>query len=237
MSFADFIESVQIDSIGIKEVIAIVVLFFYDFLWPLCLEELLPMAVDFMGSVLPYLGYIIIGVSLLFVFFGRKLLWLIRFLGFFAAGAVLGLYLLGPIVTDAVDIPEWVVALVTGIIAAVLSKLVYYLFVAIVSGGALFVPLYFGLIPLVDGFTADNWVGSLIVTGVAVIILFVLLKYIEIIGTAMLGGWGIGMVVLVKWWHFETLFSGNFALALLVFSAVVALPGIIVQMKTRKRYV
>ena len=79
---------------------------------------------------------------------------------------------------------------------------------------------------------------SLISALVAIIIALLLKKYIEMIGTAALGSWLTVIVVSRHLYDFTAwqIFEGRAQLAIIIPTAVIALIGAAVQIKTRRRY-
>ena len=123
--------------------------------------------------------------------------------------------------------------MVGGVVSGVLSKLLYILFYAIVSGYSIYIVFCGGIIvPL-----AGNYVVALIAAVAAIVLAFILRKYIEMAGTAMLGGFGVATVVR-SFYDFTTwyLFVGNEWLGMLILTLIVAILGMIVQFKTRERF-
>lgn len=235
MSFTDILDSIQNVAYGFEEIIDYIVLFFTDLL----LNDYVLEVLDFIEPALPYMPYITLGICLIVAFFGRRLFGLLRFLTFFVLGALIGIYMLGPIILDVMpDLPVWVIGVVTGIVAGVLAKIVYYLAIIAAAGYSAYIVAYTGMIPGVDSLTQDNWIVSAIIAAVALILVLILVKYIEMLGTAALGGYGVAMVVLNNWWDYTeiSVFEDKAWLAILIFAGVVGLLGFAVQIKTRKRY-
>ena len=192
--------------------------------------------VNSFSAILPY---IMIAVMLAVAFFGKKSLPLTKFIFFFALGFSFGIYLNAKVVADifsgAFTIPSWVIGLVMGILAAILYRLLYSIFFAVVT-------FYMAFTLCAIGF-ADS-LGSLgvifmAVAAVAMILCFILRKYVEMLGTAVLGGWAIahilGKCVLDGFSSF-TFLGGKTWIATLVITLVIAIPAFFVQFKTRKRY-
>ena len=131
MSFTEIIESLQDAAFSFEDIFFYIAVFFSD----LVLNDYVLEVIALIEPVLPYLPYILLGLSLIVAFFGRRLLGLLRFLTFFVIGGLIGIYMLGPIILDVMpDIPVWVIGLVTGLVAAVLAKIIYYLAIAVATG-------------------------------------------------------------------------------------------------------
>ena len=185
---------------------------------------------SFLGIWIPIsLGVIFLIVTL----FGKKIFSLLRFTAFFISGFVAGVYWLSPLVLPVIPtLPTWVIGVVGGIVSGVLSKLLYILFYAIVSGYSVYLFFCGGMIvPL-----AGNYVVALIAAVAAIVFAFIFRKYIEMAGTSMLGGFGVATVIR----HFYDFtawepFVGREWLGMLILTVVVAILGFIVQYTTRER--
>ncbi len=188
--------------------------------------------------VAPYMAYILLAVGLIVALFGKKLLPIAKFLGFFLIGFGAGVLYLSPVVDKVWAIPSWIVGLVIGVIAAVFCKIFYYLLVALVSGYAMYSVCYTaGVLPAVTKFTEGNLLYSLIAAAVVILIVLLLLKWVEMLGTAFLGGYlfTVSLNTAVNFMGLD--FIQNFkTIVFWVIVGIVALVGFIVQVKTRKRY-
>lgn len=193
------------------------------------------------GFISDYLIYVAIGLivlGLIEAFFGKKLLTLQKFLGCFAVGFCAGVVYISPLVDKLFTIPSWIVGLVIGIVAAIICKLVYILAVALFAGYSVYYICYSAsVLPQVTKFTEGNWIFSLIAAAVAILLVFLLLKYIEMAGTAFLGSW-LAVAALNTVTDFMSLsFIQNFnVIVFWVLVGIVSLLGLVVQFRTRRRY-
>lgn len=191
------------------------------------------------GVVLPYMPFILLAFYLVVTFFGKKLFSLLRFLTFFVAGYALGVLLLAPQVLAMMPaIPDWAIGVAAGLIAAILSKFLYFITIVVAVGYSVYMAIFQGLIfPEVMSFATGNALISLGFAAVAVILVLVLRKYIEMLATATLGAWGIATLI-PTWWNYNELefLVGQEWLGTLIVTAVIALVGFVVQFKTRSRY-
>lgn len=188
------------------------------------------------GFIKPYIGayfaYILIALSLVQAFFGKRLLGLQKFLGFFAIGFTLGMYYLAPIVKGFLPvIPDWVVGLVVAVLAAVLSKVLYLVVVAVAAGYSAYLVAYSGM---VLGAIKGNLIVAAAVAVVAIVLVLLLLKWIEILGTAFGGGYLFALALLPVF-DYTTMIPLEANLDKLVVAGVVGLLGFIIQVVTRKR--
>lgn len=205
-------------------------------------ENIVAMKEIFFGYievVVPYIPFILLAVYLIVTFAGQRLLGLMRFLACFVVGFGIGVLYLYPVVATMLPtLPVWASGVAVGLVCAVLSKLIYFLALIIVPAYSVYWVCFNGVIlPELTAYTASNYIFSLIVAAVAVVLVLVLRKLLERIGTAMLGGWGIAVLVL-QWYDYRTLefFVGQEWLAVLSCTLIIALIGFIVQQAKRKRY-
>jgi hypothetical protein len=189
-------------------------------------------------SVLPsvLVTALLLVLSLVEVFRGKRLIGIQKFFGSFVLGfAVSAAYLPG-IVGEAVS--PLILGLAVGVIAALLCKLVYFLLYVAVFGLGTYVACLGGyLLPeALVGFTKGNMMMSIAVAVVVLVVALILKKLIEMVGTATLGGF-------LAWLCIEELvlqfgFTPNehslsvFKLAVMI---VLAFFGTVVQFKKRKR--
>lgn len=182
-------------------------------------------------AVIPF---IILALALVILFVGKRLFLFIRCLAFFVFGFVIGVYLLAPYVLVVIPtLPTWFIGLIIGIVSAVLSRLLYIVLYAFVPGYVMFALFSGSTIPALDGM----YIAGIIAAIVIIVLVFLLRKYVEMLGTAMLGGYMIALV-LRGWYDFTawSIFAGHAWLAMLIVVAIFAPIGFVVQFKTRKRY-
>ena len=169
---------------------------------------------------------------------GKRCFPVIRFTSFFIFGLIFGVYSLSPIVLDVLpELPTWIIGAVTGVVAGVLSKILYFVFLAVVSGYSTYILCYQGLIPGISSMTKNNWLVGLICAVIVIVAVIFLLKHIEMIGTSLLGGFGMATVIR-GWYDYTTIemFVGREWLGVLLLTLVFAVIGYIIQFKTRERY-
>lgn len=196
----------------------------------------------FLGLIEPYMVYVpfvLLGLCLLPALLGRRIFSFLRFLAFFGAGFILSVHLLTPFIEPFIPgLPAWVVGIITGLVAAVLSKFLYYIGYALVAGYAVYIIIYKGMIlPELMTFATGNMYVSLAFAAGAIILAFLLRKYIEMMGTALLGAWGIAETVRL-WWDYPALdaFAGIEFIPVLVATLALGIICFIIQFVTRVRY-
>lgn len=190
------------------------------------------------ASILPYLAVVFVALSLIETFFGKKLLTIQKVLGSFVVGFVLGVQYVSPIVDKVLVIQPWITGLVVGAVALILYKLIYIVAVIACAG----YPVYFicytaAYLPEVTGYTKGNMMYSGIAAAVAIVIVLLLLKYVEILGTAVLGAYFTTLCIKTMY-DFTALefLKGYESLSFYVVFGFIALLGFIFQFKTRRRY-
>lgn len=196
----------------------------------------------FLGLIEPYMVYVpfvLLCLCLLPALLGRRIFSFLRFLAFFGAGFILSVHLLTPFIEPFIPgLPAWVVGIITGLVAAVLSKFLYYIGYALVAGYAVYIIIYKGMIlPELMTFATGNMYVSLAFAAGAIILAFLLRKYIEMMGTALLGAWGIAETVRL-WWDYPALdaFAGIEFIPVLVATLALGIICFIIQFVTRVRY-
>ena len=194
---------------------------------------------DSIESVYKFVMILLVIGSVAVAFFGRKMIGFLKFIFFFIIGFALGTHLLTPLILEAVEIPGWLVGTVAALVAAVLYRFLYVVLYSVVAGYGMYILTYHGFyIQGESAYSNAKATYCLIAAVVAVIIALVLKKYIEMLGTAVLGGWLASLIFASSVYDFTVLpvFGGISRVAILVPAAVIAAIGAIVQVKTRRRY-
>ena len=205
------------------------------------LAGLLETADKAVTSVLPAVAIagILLALSLVLALFGKKLLGLQKFFGCLIVGFACGVVYATPWVNGFFAVDAWIVGLVAGVVAALLGKLVYVLAYAAVPALATYTVLMGGyyLPESVTAVTKGNLVVALVGAAVVVLVLFLLRKWVEMLGTAVLGGLSTYVCVnAVLAATMGQILDPNVPYIKLAIVAGVALVGFIVQVKTRKQY-
>ena len=185
------------------------------------------------AGVKGFIPVILLVLSLVLAFAGRKLLGLVKFLACFVIGFCAGATYVAPLLGF---VPPYVTALVLGFIAGILGKLVYKLAVLFAAGYGVYYIAFSGtLLPAITQYTANNTVIAVVVAVIAIVLVFVLLKLVEMLGTATLGAW-LAVLCIINLYDFTALIPGQEMLVKNIAVAVIALIALFVQIKTRKRY-
>ena len=187
------------------------------------------------GGALPY---ILLLLSFAVAFFGKKIIALIKFVFFFILGFSLGLHFITPWIADTIAAPGWVCGLVIAIVAATLYRTVYMLAYILAGTYCLYMVFYNGFyaIPRPE-FSSYRAVISLVFVLIAVMLTLLVRKYIEMLGTSVLGGYFVALVLRAFLFDYREVFlSATPRLATFVITFVIAIPAFIVQFRTRRKY-
>ena len=190
------------------------------------------------GGIISSLGIIttviLLALSVVQLFFGRKLINFQAFILFFAAGFVVGTSLLAPLLAGVgMAIPPWIIGLIAGIVAALFSKLIFFVVYVFAVGYATYMISAGGhllpdsLVPFVKG----NMIICLVSVALAVAIAIVFRGWIAIIVTSALGGYCVSLCLRTLLANLAGISLGN--VFVIVASVLLALLGYMFQFKTR----
>jgi hypothetical protein len=187
-----------------------------------------------MAGIFVTVGLLVL--SLIQVFFGRKLIGFQKFIFFLTLGFVAGATILQPVLSDVgMNIAPWIVGAIIGIIAALFSKFLYLVCYIFLAGYATYMICMGGqLLPeAIVSFTQGNMIVSLVAVAVVLVLVLLLRKWIEMLGTAALGGWCVSMCISTLAMNLVSVEIP--AIAGYVILGVFALFGFISQAKSRRR--
>lgn len=215
--------------------------FFGGYMWSLASNgELVTLCRTVLDAIAPYafaIPIVLIVLSSLQLFFGKKLLPLSRFLAAAGMGYAVGVVTISPIINNIFVLPNYVSGIVMAIVAGVLSKFIYYIGIAVGVGYISYmVSFSAAILPGITVYTKGNAVICAIVAVVAVILVLLLLKFIEMAGTAFLGAFLISELVIANYVNYPAFIPMDPTVVKYVAVGIVALIGFIVQYKTRRRY-
>ncbi len=169
-------------------------------------------------------------VGLLIAAFGQRLLGVGKVVVIALLGFSLGYGYIAPILGF---LPEIVVALAVAVVCVILNKFVYLALLAALTAYPIYFLLYTGYFATF-GFAAQNFVLCAVVAAAAAFAVIIFRKSIvEKVATAFLGAY---LVVynMIEIFDPRTLVEGDMILFALM--GVIALVGLLIQVKTRKRY-
>ena len=192
---------------------------------------------DFAASLGDLFPYAVIALCLIVGMFGRRLSGLIRVSLLFAIGFVASVHWVAPFVVKFVpDLPALYVGLAAGVIAAVLSKMIYNLTYIGCIGFDAFNICYGALfLPELTSTTQGDSTLSLVVAIFAVFIALGVRKYLEMIITAVAGGLGIAYFVKTLY-DYTTYLNYDPNVTLILATAIVAAPLFVFQYRNRGYY-
>ena len=198
------------------------------------IEGLLQPVRDFIASLSPFAwGALVCLVALVFTFFGKKLIMLPVLLGSYAVAYAVGSTYIAPkLIAYAQTLPFeipleiGVVGVVCGAVAALLCVPCYFLALALGGGYSVYLVAYPLLLPILG---ADiTMYASLGAALVVAVLLIVFRKWTEMGATSVIGAYffmlGVNEIILLPQ-------AANYAIWI-----AVAIAGIVVQIKTRRRY-
>jgi hypothetical protein len=188
-----------------------------------------------LGAALPI---VLLALCAVEIFLGKKLIQIQRFLACVAVGYCVGVLSISPLINQAFLLPNYISGIVIAVVAAVLSKYIYFVALALAAGYSVFLICYTNACIPFPIPTAGNLVVSIIVAAVIVLLMFLLLKYVEMAGTAILGGYLATRVVIANYFDYRTwsFLVGREWIGEIVFVGIIAIIGFIVQYKSRARY-
>ena len=172
-------------------------------------------------------------------FFGKKMMGFLKFIACFVVGFALGTHLLVPLLPPEIDIPAWITGVVVALIVAVLYRFIYIILYVGIAGYGMYILAFYGFFLHPNAvYTHTRAVACAIAALVAIVIVLLFRKYLEMIGTSILGAWAATLLFANFAYDFTawSLFSGMERLAIFIPTALIAAIGTAVQIKTRRRY-
>ena len=192
------------------------------------------MADGFIASIPFGSAIVFMVVGLLIALFGKRILGALKFVAAVIVGFGVGAIYLAPLVTF---VPDFVVGLVCAVVFALLFKVVYIVGLVALTGYSVYWACFTAaVLPAVTAFTQNNMIFSAAAAVVAIVLVLVLLKFVEKVYTSVLGAWMITVNLITIWdpRSLGVLVAND--LILYIVMGVIALIGLIIQIKTRKRY-
>ena len=238
-SFGEFFIAVKEGSFGFYQLWEWFVNLYYSVTKAPDIMNIWAAFMKFIDPIYPIVPYILIALCLFVVFFGKKLMPVLKFLACFFFGFIGGLYFIGPPLAAIVTVPAWVSGLVVAVVAAVLYRFIYYIAYAVGTVYCVYTLCYSGF--YIGGEPEHTLGKALICLGIAVtaaVLAFVFRRHVERIGTAILGGYLISYIIRCFIYDYKAweAFRAVPWLAAAVITVLIAIPGVIVQYKTRHKY-
>lgn len=182
---------------------------------------------------------ILIIFAVLVALFGRKMMPVLKFFFFLVIGFALGVYFITPLVSRIISVPGWVCGLVIGVVSAVLYRFLYLAFYSIACLYSVYILCYSGfyISPTIEHSTGRALL-CLGISAVAVILAIMLRKYIEMFGTAMLGGYLVALVFRSFIFDYRLLpfLAATPKIGAFVIAFLIGVPATVFQYKKRRRY-
>lgn len=193
----------------------------------------------FVNSAYGIIMTVLVIFSVAVALFGRKMMGFLKFLFFFTIGFTLGTHFLAAVIPPEVNIPAWTVGLVIALISGVLYRFLYIILYSAVTGYGMYVLAYHGFyIKDSEVYTTGKAVVCLIVALIAIAVFLIFRKYVEMLGTAVLGAWLATFIFAYRVYNFTAwpVFSGATWVGIFVPSVIIGFLGFVIQVKTRRRY-
>ena len=178
---------------------------------------------------------ILAALSLTLAFFGRRILPFAKFVAFFLLGFTLGVSLIAPLLTSAsFEVMPLIIGLVMGLLLALLSKSLYIVLYILAFAYSSYMIFMGGqLLPEnVVSFTKDNMIISLSVVCVTIVLVVLLRKPIEVVGTSILGGYLFSLCI--DRILYELLSIERIEAVSIILMVLVGLLGFVKQLKGKK---
>ena len=228
-SFAEFFDCLINGQFGFAEIGE-----WFAYLWASFFElEIGVMVNDLLANAGIIATAVLLVLSLLQLFVGKKLLGFQKFILFLFVGFTCGALYLAPVV-EGFGLPVLVPGIVVGVIAALLCKPLYVISYIFTAAASIFSLCYSGAI--LPDITEGNLIIGAAAAVVAVVLALVLRKVIEFVGTSFLGALCAYLCIDTLIGGFDAMLGDAVAIVKWVIIGVLALVGLIVQVKTRRRY-
>ncbi len=183
--------------------------------------------------------YVLILLSLSISFFGRKMMPVLKFVFFFVIGFALGVHFITPLLGRVVAVPGWVCGLVIGVVSAVIYRFLYMGAYAVACLYSVYILCYSGfyISPAVEHSTGRALL-CLGISAVAVILAFMLRKYLEMLGTAMLGGYLVAVIFRGFIFDYRQLafLASTPKVGAFLIAFLIGIPAAVFQYKKRRKY-
>lgn len=182
---------------------------------------------------------ILIVCCLIAAFFGRKIISVLKFFLFFVAGFFLATHFLAPLLPSQIDVHACIIGLVVALVVAVLAKFLYAILYFVFFAYGTYASVFFVLLlNPAESYSNTKAIVCLAISVVVTVLAFVFRKYIEMTVTSVLGAWAAVVLFAGNIHNFSAwpLFAGREWVGIFVATVILALLGLLVQVKTRRRY-
>lgn len=177
---------------------------------------------------------ILIALCLIVGIFGRRLVDLVRVVLLFSIGFVASVYWICPLLTPVVpEIPGYAVGLTVGLVAAVLSRLIYNAVYVGAIGFDTYNICFTGMMLVeITALTKGNMELCIGIAVAVAIVALLIRKYLEMLITAAAGGIGIAYFA-NQLYDYAASFGADKTTTFIVVGSILALPMFIYQCRHR----
>ena len=235
----DFFTAVKEAAFGFEAFSEFAVTLYYSITENPDMQSVWSALMGILNPIIAVVPYILIVLMALVSFFGKKIIGIIKFIAFFIVGFALGLYYVTPLISSVISFSGVICGLIIGILAAVLYRFLYIVLYTVSITYSVYILCYKSFVPdALETYALDKSLVALLIAVLVLVLAFIFKKYVEMLGTSLLGGYMIAIIVKNLIFDYTALgFLGALAwIAPIVIMLVVAIPGFIVQVKTRRRY-
>jgi len=192
-------------------------------------------ALSGISAIVPF---ILMLLSVVEILFGKRLLTFQKFLFCVLVGYCVGATYISPLINQIFALPDYVSGVVIAIVAAVLCKFIYVMFYVIAAGYVGYLLSFSGLyIAFLAPITKGSYFIAIVVAVAFIILALLLRKYLEMLGTSILGGYLFSKSVIAVFDYRALEFLGESGwIVELVLILLIGVLGFIFQYKTRVRY-
>lgn len=164
------------------------------------------------------LPYLLMLIGLLETFFGRRFIRIQKLILGFIVGFAVGTVYIAPVVASIIPLDHFVIGLALGVVFAFFRSPLYWIALAGIS-------VYTVYFVLVNHLHFVSALALIVSVAIAVLMFVFLIKWLEYIGTSLLGGWifaaSLSLVV-----DFD---GGAHSTAVIVIALILAAHGVVVQ--------
>lgn len=238
-AFADFFASVKEAKFGFDVIWEFIVSLYYEITANPDISVIWNGLMNGMEPARSIIMTVLVILSVVVALFGKKMIGFLKFLFFFIVGFALGTHLLAPLLPPEFTIPAWIIGLIIAIVAGVLYRFLYIALYSVTVGYGAYILFYNGFyLSEAPTFTVGKALLCLALAAVVLVIAFVFKKFIEMIGTAALGGWLASSLFATEIYDFTkwSIFGNAQWVGILVPTMIIGILGAFIQIKTRRIY-
>lgn len=239
MTFADFFASVKEAKFGFDVIWEAIVSLYYAMTANPDISNIWNGMMAAIEPARSMIMTVLVVLSVVVAMFGKKMIGFLKFLFFFIVGFAIGTHLLATLIPADVNIKAWLIGLIIAIVAGVLYRFLYIVLYSVTVGYGAYILLYNGFfISESISFTVGRALVCLAIAAVVLLFAFLFKRFVEMIGTAALGGWLASSIFAKQIYDFTQwgIFGNARWVAILIPTLIIAILGAFIQIKTRRRY-